>query len=99
MARMYRTTSLTSIVPMACLFLRAMQEDADLAGRQEGAGLEERVAAAIAGRVDDAGGAEGVPVDLVAAADHKAAAEIARLMDISAKDEMRGSAIAGPFVF
>jgi len=74
---MRRTTSRTSIVPMAFRLPRVMLVDADLA---EGVGQADR--AEIAGREDGGGAAEGVPAVAVAA---DRAAEIARPMIFCSK--------------
>lgn len=57
---MRRTTSQTSIAPMAFRRLRAMQADVGQARLAEGAGRADRAAAEIADRAEDGGAVEGV---------------------------------------
>ena len=74
---MRRTTSQTSIAPMALRRLRAMPVDAGLADRA--AQADPVVRAAIAVPADGGGAADGVPADPVVHL--RAAAETAKLLD------------------
>ena len=74
---MRRTTSRTSIAPMAFRRLRAMQADVGQADRAAQADPVVRVAIVV--RADGGGGADGVPVGR--AVRLRAAAETAKLLD------------------
>ena len=76
---MRRTTSRTSIAPMAFRRLRAMQADAGQARRAVGAGRAGRAAAEIADRAEEGGAVDGAPADRVARL--RAAAETAKPLD------------------